>query len=1337
MKTKPPSISKTLSTFLTFFLLIQLISGVFLFVPKPQEARAATTRYVDATACAGTCSNGSTNYDPATRTCGSGTATVYSTLENMNSGATTGDTILVRGDTYTISASLTISKVFDLGAYSGETPVINTGSSYTITLSGNGSKFHGFNFTGYALTIGANNCEVYNNYFYNAIRSVQVRKGTNNLIHHNRFAGTGYVSGYATFVLRADQGSTSGSFYDNIIAPYFASDGAAVYNHRAIFIWNPASSYTQTWNIYNNYITGCLYEAVYSQDENANSTYLFKNNIIGIGGVQYGTYYTIYVSNANPTFTLINNYLTPNVGNTAVAASDLPYTVNVDTETNNLYVVDKTNPSTASVGSAGIQALGPNYGIFTFGIDDVVDTTISQTANLLDVWRDHGFHGTAFVEGYRISSIYPQLTALLQDGHEVQSHTYSHTSADTTNAFTASYSGADTAQKVTVASNSITFQTSGSDTYVFSYSAATMLSDLIADSTLAAKHWTITSGNANSLASTPLLLTSLTLGDFAYTGGKSTITLDRTGISQGFFKDELVTWVAELEAQTSQAAGAVSTVAFPYTVPNTGYAAAMKAAGYIGGRGSGSSYPRNSLGAITVYDTFTASHTHFNGDDYTASETEVKARTEMVCDWMRQNGFLVNFYTHTNTQTSLAQLGWIAEVMQDCSGVSVLPFKQALQTIRQSPWNDSGTGADATAGDDIWSRYFSTSWDYSLKSTSPLIDAGVDVGLTTDFSGNHIYGTPDIGGFEYQPPYTIGTDNVNISAPIRIYADGKYRYTAATSGTTTANLSITPSGGWGTGDYSQWMDASIDTWNTTSTYYKKWTEEAASSTITTDHTIGDLQPNQYYHVKVDDVVLETLQANGSGQISFTYSGGYSTKTFEVEEIAAPTIGAPTPLSSSAIRWNFTDNADNETGFRVYTNADAIATSSATANLSYLTETGLSENTQYIRYVKAYNSYGESASSSVTSTYTLINAPSGLSFDTIGTSSITMSASGTLSNLASNTSGVYFNETSGNSGSSDSSWQQTTSYQDTGLSENTQYTYRVKARNGDGTATSYTATSSRYTLADTPTGLTTANIADQSITVSVDVLPNATSGSSGYYFSQGSHNSGWIQTNSWQDTGLACGASYTYNVKYRNGDSTETATTSQSFSTNPCAVSAIAAGAVLISPQISQQTIPQQTNATQSQQPTQSTSNFISTIPTAFSFQTNFKQGKVGLSVEYLQIILNQDPDTQVSQIGVGSLGKETNYFGQKTKQAVIRFQEKYANEILKPWGFTEGTGIVGKTTRAKLNELLGKQNNYYLCPFKTKAQQAIVGFLITQYPSEIHRFSSRTPEPHNPNQRST
>ena len=51
-------------------------------------------------------------------------------------------------------------------------------------------------------------------------------------------------------------------------------------------------------------------------------------------------------------------------------------------------------------------------------------------------------------------------------------------------------------------------------------------------------------------------------------------------------------------------------------------------------------------------------------------------------------------------------------------------------------------------------------------------------------------------------------------------------------------------------------------------------------------------------------------------------------------------------------------------------------------------------------------------------------------------------------------------------------------------------------------------------------------------------------------------------------------------------------------------------------------------------------------------------------------------------------GLVTGNFLSLTKQAVIRFQEKYAIEILAPLGLEKGTGYVGERTRAKINQLL-------------------------------------------------
>lgn len=94
---------------------------------------------------------------------------------------------------------------------------------------------------------------------------------------------------------------------------------------------------------------------------------------------------------------------------------------------------------------------------------------------------------------------------------------------------------------------------------------------------------------------------------------------------------------------------------------------------------------------------------------------------------------------------------------------------------------------------------------------------------------------------------------------------------------------------------------------------------------------------------------------------------------------------------------------------------------------------------------------------------------------------------------------------------------------------------------------------------------------------------------------------------------------------------------------------------------------------------------LGSIPLGFIFSKQLNFGMVDNDVKYLQIILNADKDTQVSISGVGSSGHEITRFGLATFNAVKKFQQKYAPEILTPQGFKNPTGIVGPSTIKKLN----------------------------------------------------
>lgn len=90
------------------------------------------------------------------------------------------------------------------------------------------------------------------------------------------------------------------------------------------------------------------------------------------------------------------------------------------------------------------------------------------------------------------------------------------------------------------------------------------------------------------------------------------------------------------------------------------------------------------------------------------------------------------------------------------------------------------------------------------------------------------------------------------------------------------------------------------------------------------------------------------------------------------------------------------------------------------------------------------------------------------------------------------------------------------------------------------------------------------------------------------------------------------------------------------------------------------------------------------IPSGFQFNNTLQYGDSGIEVTYLQLFLRAQGKEIYPE------GLVTGFFGRLTEKALKRFQERYAIEILLPWGMVKGTGTAGRTTRMKINQLLNK-----------------------------------------------
>ncbi|MFH1412953.1 MAG: peptidoglycan-binding protein [bacterium] len=85
-----------------------------------------------------------------------------------------------------------------------------------------------------------------------------------------------------------------------------------------------------------------------------------------------------------------------------------------------------------------------------------------------------------------------------------------------------------------------------------------------------------------------------------------------------------------------------------------------------------------------------------------------------------------------------------------------------------------------------------------------------------------------------------------------------------------------------------------------------------------------------------------------------------------------------------------------------------------------------------------------------------------------------------------------------------------------------------------------------------------------------------------------------------------------------------------------------------------------------------------------AFTKNLNLGDKDEEVKALQKFLNKNGFT-VAESGAGSLGNETNFFGNLTAAALVKFQESFSEQILSPAGLAKGTGYFGPSTKKFVN----------------------------------------------------
>ncbi len=330
-------------------------------------------------------------------------------------------------------------------------------------------------------------------------------------------------------------------------------------------------------------------------------------------------------------------------------------------------------------------------------------------------------------------------------------------------------------------------------------------------------------------------------------------------------------------------------------------------------------------------------------------------------------------------------------------------------------------------------------------------------------------------------------------------------------------------------------------------------EQGSSNYVQANGTLGATaawQTNaQWGIVTVSGLTINTtytFRVKARNDAGTPIETSFSSAASGVTSVGAPTNFQATTITTTSIAVSvdtFLNDSTGSAGYRFQMTAPTTVDSGWQSGTPTYTFAGLSTNVQYSLSVTTRNSASVEQGTATLQLYTLATTPGTPTVNTPTTSSLRVSldvnGNPTSTQFAiQESAGSQYVQVGGTLGVT-AAWQTSAQWGTmtvTGLSQNTAYTFRVKARNGDGTETGFSATAASYTTMSAPSNFQRTARTTTTLTLAVEAFAGDNQGQSGYRFqitSPTTADSGWQgDDNTYTFTGLSPNVEYALSVTTR-------------------------------------------------------------------------------------------------------------------------------------------------------------------------------------------------------------